>query len=109
VTQDTGLHAPHHQRAAPHWCNGALAQVIGVTPDSGLAKAAGLETNARGGIKVDDGMRTSDPHIWAVGDAVEVKDVVTGQQTMLPLAGPANRQGRISADVIMGRWAAGLE
>lgn len=77
--------------------------VIGVRPEVGLAKAAGLELGARGGIKVDDGMRTSDPHIWAVGDAVEVEDFVTNQPALIPLAGPANRQGRIAADVIMGK------
>ncbi|KAL4458974.1 hypothetical protein ABPG75_013839 [Micractinium tetrahymenae] len=77
--------------------------VIGVRPDVGLAKAAGLELGPRGGIKVDEHMRTSDPHIFAVGDAVEVKDWVTGEPALIPLAGPANRQGRIAADVIMGK------
>src|SRR6185369_2006709 len=52
---------------------------------------------------VDDQMRTSDPHIFAVGDAIEVRDVVVGQETILPLAGPANRQGRIAAEAIAGR------
>jgi rhodanese-related sulfurtransferase len=64
---------------------------------------AGLELGERGGIRVDEHMRTSDPDIFAVGDAVEVKDFVTGQWTLIPLAGPANRQGRIAADVIAGR------
>ena len=68
-----------------------------------LAKAAGLQIGERGGIRVDEHMRTSDPDILAVGDAVEVKDYVTGQWTLIPLAGPANRQGRIAADVICGR------
>jgi NADPH-dependent 2,4-dienoyl-CoA reductase/sulfur reductase-like enzyme/rhodanese-related sulfurtransferase len=76
---------------------------IGVRPETALAKAAGLEIGQRGGIRVDDHMRTSDPDILAVGDAVEVKDYVTGQWTLIPLAGPANRQGRIAADVIAGR------
>ncbi len=76
---------------------------IGVRPETGLAKAAGLEIGQRGGIRVDEHMRTSDPSIFAVGDAVEVKDFVTGQWTLIPLAGPANRQGRIVADVIAGR------
>jgi NADPH-dependent 2,4-dienoyl-CoA reductase/sulfur reductase-like enzyme/rhodanese-related sulfurtransferase len=76
---------------------------IGVRPESALAKAAGLELGARGGIRVDEQMRTSDPDILAVGDAIEVKDYVTGQWTLIPLAGPANRQGRIAADVIAGR------
>ena len=76
---------------------------IGVRPETSLAKAAGLELGARGGIRVDERMRTNDPNIWAVGDAVEVKDVVTGEWALIPLAGPANRQGRIAADVICGR------
>lgn len=76
---------------------------IGVRPETALAAAAGLRLGARGGIEVDTQMRTSDPRIWAVGDAVEVTDVVTGQETILPLAGPANRQGRIAAESIAGR------
>jgi NADPH-dependent 2,4-dienoyl-CoA reductase/sulfur reductase-like enzyme/rhodanese-related sulfurtransferase len=76
---------------------------IGVRPETGLAKAAGLEIGQRGGIRVDEQMRTSDPHIYAVGDAVEVRDFVTGEWTLIPLAGPANRQGRIAADAIAGR------
>ncbi|MFC1720483.1 FAD-dependent oxidoreductase, partial [Pseudomonadota bacterium] len=76
---------------------------IGVKPETALAKMAGLELGERGGFKVNDQMITSDPDIFAVGDAVEVKDFVTGQQTLIPLAGPANRQGRIAADVIAGR------
>ena len=76
---------------------------IGVRPDTTLAKAAGLEIGERGGIRVDDQMRTSDPDIFAVGDAIEVKDFVTGEWSLVALAGPANRQGRIAADVIAGR------
>jgi NADPH-dependent 2,4-dienoyl-CoA reductase/sulfur reductase-like enzyme/rhodanese-related sulfurtransferase len=76
---------------------------IGVRPETALAKSAGIEIGQRGGIRVDEHMRTSDPNIFAVGDAVEVKDYVTGQWTLIPLAGPANRQGRIAADVIAGR------
>lgn len=76
---------------------------IGVRPETALAKMAGIEIGQRGGIRVDEQMRTSDPDIFAVGDAVEVKDFVTGQWTLIPLAGPANRQGRIAADVIAGR------
>jgi NADPH-dependent 2,4-dienoyl-CoA reductase/sulfur reductase-like enzyme/rhodanese-related sulfurtransferase len=76
---------------------------IGVRPEVSLAKAAGLQIGERGGIRVDAQMRTSDPKIWAVGDAVEVIDVVTGQPAVIPLAGPANRQGRVAADVICGR------
>ena len=76
---------------------------IGVRPETALAKMAGIEIGQRGGIRVDEHMRTSDPDIFAVGDAVEVRDFVTGQWTLIPLAGPANRQGRIAADVIAGR------
>jgi len=76
---------------------------IGVRPETALAKMAGIEVGLRGGIRVDEHMRTSDPDIFAVGDAVEVKDFVTGQWTLVALAGPANRQGRIAADVIAGR------
>ena len=76
---------------------------IGVRPETELAKTAGLEIGQRGGIRVDEQMHTSDPDIFAVGDAVEVKDFVTGEWSLIPLAGPANRQGRIAADVIAGR------
>jgi NADPH-dependent 2,4-dienoyl-CoA reductase/sulfur reductase-like enzyme/rhodanese-related sulfurtransferase len=78
---------------------------IGVRPETKLAKEAGLGLGDRGGIRVDEAMRTSDPHIWAVGDAVESRDVVTGQWSVVPLAGPANRQGRVAADSIGGRPA----
>jgi NADPH-dependent 2,4-dienoyl-CoA reductase/sulfur reductase-like enzyme/rhodanese-related sulfurtransferase len=76
---------------------------LGVRPDTALAKAAGLAIGERGGIRVDEHMRTSDPDIFAVGDAIEVKDFVTGEWSLVALAGPANRQGRIAADVIAGR------
>ena len=76
---------------------------IGVRPETALAKMAGIEIGERGGIRVDEQMRTSNPDIFAVGDAVEVKDFITGEWSLIPLAGPANRQGRIAADVIAGR------
>ena len=76
---------------------------IGVRPEADLARAAGLAIGPRGGIVTDAQMRTSDPAIWAVGDAAEVHDVLTGQETVLPLAGPANRQGRVAAESIAGR------
>jgi NADPH-dependent 2,4-dienoyl-CoA reductase/sulfur reductase-like enzyme/rhodanese-related sulfurtransferase len=76
---------------------------LGVRPDTTLAEAAGIEIGDLGGIRVDEHMRTSDPNIFAVGDAVEVRDVVTGEWNLMALAGPANRQGRIAADVIAGR------
>ena len=75
---------------------------IGVRPESGLAKDAGLELGARGGVRVDEQMQTEDPHVWAVGDVVEVTDAVTLEPAQIPLAGPANRQGRIAADAIVG-------
>lgn len=75
---------------------------IGVRPNGELAKAAGLTVNARGGIVVDDFLRTSDPSIYAVGDVIEVENLVTQERTMIPLAGPANKQGRIAADNIAG-------
>ncbi|MBT8340663.1 MAG: FAD-dependent oxidoreductase, partial [Desulfatitalea sp.] len=79
---------------------------IGVHPHTTLATESNLALGESGGILVDQQMRTSDPHIWAVGDAVEITDVVAEQKAVVPLAGPANRQGRIAADVIMGRPSA---
>jgi NADPH-dependent 2,4-dienoyl-CoA reductase/sulfur reductase-like enzyme/rhodanese-related sulfurtransferase len=76
---------------------------IGVRPETALAREAGLQIGPRGAIAVDEQMRTSDPRIWAVGDAVEKLDIVTGQETVLPLAGPANREGRVAAESIAGR------
>ena len=75
---------------------------IGVTPDTQLARDAGLELGIKGSIVVNDRMETSAPDIYAVGDAVQVKHFVTGQDTLLSLAGPANKQGRIAADNICG-------
>lgn len=80
-----------------------VVMCVGVKPETDLARNAGLTIGDSGGIWVDEHMRTSDPRIWAVGDAVEVRDAVTGMGSVIPLAGPANRQGRIAADVIMGR------
>jgi rhodanese-related sulfurtransferase len=76
---------------------------IGVRPENRLARKAGLELGDKGGILVDATMGTSEPDIFAVGDAVEVRDFVTGHPTMSALAGPANKQGRIAADNAMGR------
>ncbi len=75
---------------------------IGVVPDSKLAKDAGLALGQKESIAVNDQMQTSDPDIYAVGDAVEVTHQVTGEKTLVSLAGPANKQGRIAADVICG-------
>jgi NADPH-dependent 2,4-dienoyl-CoA reductase/sulfur reductase-like enzyme/rhodanese-related sulfurtransferase len=76
---------------------------VGVRPETRLARAAGLAIGVTGGIVVDDQMRTSAPNIYAVGDAVEVREFVSGDPALIPLAGPANRQGRIAAEVILGR------
>jgi NADPH-dependent 2,4-dienoyl-CoA reductase/sulfur reductase-like enzyme/rhodanese-related sulfurtransferase len=75
---------------------------VGVRPENKLALDAGLEVGPRGGIRVNEQLQTSDPDIYAVGDAVEVRDFVMGVPTQVPLAGPANRQGRIAADHIFG-------
>ncbi len=75
---------------------------IGVQPQTDLAKAAGLKLNQRCGIVVDKNLRTSDPDIFAVGDAVEIENFITGEPTMIPLAGPANKQGRMVAANVLG-------
>ena len=80
-----------------------VISAIGVTPENRLANEAGLKLGPRGHIQVDATMRTSNPHIYAVGDAVEIKDFVTGFPTAVALAGPANKQGRVAADNAMGR------
>jgi len=97
----------HNNSLVVEISNGALETdmvilAIGVTPESSLAGNAALNINSRGGIVVDRQMRTSDPDIFAVGDAVEITDFVTGQAAMIPLAGPANKQARIAADNICG-------
>ncbi len=76
---------------------------IGVKPETDLAKKAGIELGESGGILTGPDMRTSDPDIYAVGDAVEVEDFISGAKTLLPLAGPANKQARIAADNAMGK------
>jgi len=83
----------------------AVVLGLGVRPEVSLAKNAGLEIGARGGIRVNEHLQTNDPHIWAVGDAIEVRDAITGAWSLVALAGPANRQGRIAADNIFGRPA----
>jgi len=75
---------------------------LGVRPEVTLAKATGLEIGERGGIRVNENLQTSEPYIWAVGDAIEVLHPVSGQQALIALGGPANRQGRIVANNIMG-------
>ena len=75
---------------------------IGVRPETGLAQMAGLEIGDTGGIKVNKHLQTSHPDIYAVGDAVEIVDLINGNPAMIPLAGPANKQGRIAANHICG-------
>jgi len=76
---------------------------IGVAPDSRLAKDAGLELGVGGSIQVDSTFATSDPDIFAVGDAISVRQIVTGDKTLLPLAGPANKQGRLAGENALGQ------
>lgn len=83
-------------------CADMVVLAIGVTPDTGLAKKAGLEMGIKGSIVVNEQMETSFPDIYAAGDAVQVKHYVTGQDALISLAGPANKQGRIIADNICG-------
>ncbi len=80
-----------------------LIMAIGVRPETKLAAEAGLQIGELGGIYTNEYMQTSDPSIYAVGDAIEEKDFVTGKPTLVPLAGPANRQGRMAADNMLGR------
>ena len=76
---------------------------IGIKPEIKLAKEAGLDIGSHRGIKVNEYLQTSDPDIYAIGDAIEVKDLVLGDSTLVPLAGPANKQGRLAADNICGK------
>lgn len=104
----TGASAERFDHHTIHLSNGQTLDAdlvilsVGVTPESSLAKDAGLELGMRGGIVVDEHYRTSDPDIYAIGDAIIVKHFITGEDTMIALANPANRQGRQVADVIMG-------
>jgi NADPH-dependent 2,4-dienoyl-CoA reductase/sulfur reductase-like enzyme/rhodanese-related sulfurtransferase len=88
---------------------------LGVRPEADLAREAGLEIGEIGGVRVDAHLRTSDSSIWAIGDVIEVKHAVTGEWCLIPLAGPANRMGRIAAENIFGRvteyggtWGTGI-
>ena len=76
---------------------------IGVAPDSELAKNAGLKMSSKGAVKVDEYLKTSDSDIYAAGDVIEIRNAITGQKALVPLAGPANKQGRTAADNILGR------
>ncbi|MGF1755331.1 FAD-dependent oxidoreductase [Vibrio makurazakiensis] len=82
---------------------GILIMAVGVKPETSLARDAGLDIGSLGGIYTNSSMQTSDPYIYAVGDAIEDKDFVTGEPSFVPLAGPANRQGRLAADNMLGR------
>ncbi|MDD5705516.1 MAG: FAD-dependent oxidoreductase [Kiritimatiellae bacterium] len=103
---DEGGRVSVHLEGGVHIVADLVICALGSLPSAGLAQAAGLRLGPRGGIAVDAGMRTSDPDIYAGGDAVEGVDFVTGQPTYVPLAGPANRQGRIIADNLLGRDSA---
>jgi len=85
----------------------AVMVSIGVKPRSQLAALAGLDLGQHGGIRVNETMQTSDPHIWAVGDVVEVRNFITNEWQLCPLAGPANRQGRLAAANIVGKEVTG--
>ena len=98
---DGGVKVLLKEEASP-LCADMVVLAIGVTPDTRLAGAAGLELGIKGSIVVNDRMETSAPDIYAVGDAVQVRNFVTGQDTVVALAGPANKQGRIAADNICG-------
>ena len=100
--QNTGGKLAVNTKSGKRFTADLVLLAIGVRPETSLAKNAGIEIGDRGGIRVDDRMKTSDDHIWAVGDAVEVRDYVTREWTIIPLAGPANRQGRIAAGTILG-------
>lgn len=80
-----------------------VIMAIGVRPDTKLSESCDLKIGERGGIKVNEYMQTSDPSIYAIGDAIEVNDFVTGKNALIPLAGPANKQGRIVANNIVGK------
>ena len=101
---DGGSHARYRVRLnnGGHIDADMVIMAVGVRPESNLAKDAGLTLGTRGCIAVDESMRTNDPSIYAVGDAVEVTDFVSGRKVFVPLASPANRQGRIAADNING-------
>jgi NADPH-dependent 2,4-dienoyl-CoA reductase/sulfur reductase-like enzyme/rhodanese-related sulfurtransferase len=92
-----------HTQSGASFDAGIVVLAIGVRPETRLAVDAGLKLGARGCIAVSNQMQTSDEHIWAMGDAVELSNFVTGELGMVALAGPANRQGRIVADVLCGR------
>ncbi|MCP4453113.1 MAG: FAD-dependent oxidoreductase, partial [Planctomycetes bacterium] len=101
--QDKATHAVVQTSAGQGLEADLVIMAVGVRPEVTLARSAGLTLGERGGIAVNEFMQTSDPYIYAAGDAVEVRDFVGGFGTLIPLAGPANRQGRIAANHIFGR------
>ena len=100
---DTGTELVVHLKSGQQLTADFAVVSIGVRPENRLAVAAGIDCGARGGIITNAHMQTSDPHIYAVGDVAQVRDPVSGATTQIPLAGPANRQGRIAADHIFER------
>jgi NADPH-dependent 2,4-dienoyl-CoA reductase/sulfur reductase-like enzyme/rhodanese-related sulfurtransferase len=108
VVTGLGLKAIHADAAKAELSDGSLLDAgivllsIGVRPELSLAKAAGLSIGASGGLEVDEELKTSDPSIWAAGDMVEIVHKVSGHKVRMPLAGPANRQGRIAASNALG-------
>lgn len=100
--EDTGKDVTVTLRSGKKLSADLVILSVGIKPNSELARAAGLILNARGGVVVSDTMQTSDPDIYAVGDIVEIEDFIDKSRTMIPLAGPANKQGRIAADNIAG-------
>ncbi|TWU03251.1 FAD-dependent oxidoreductase [Neorhodopirellula pilleata] len=101
--EDTGEELVVHLQSGETLRADFAVVAIGVRPENSLAIAAGLKCGKGGGIQTNEHMQTNDPNVYAVGDVAEVRDAVTGEPTQIPLAGPANRQGRIAADHIFGR------
>jgi rhodanese-related sulfurtransferase len=117
VRTGVGLKAIDHCAATVQLTDGSTAPAgivlvaAGVRPELSLARAAGLAVGSSGGLQVDEHLRTSDPHIWAAGDMNEIVQKVSGRRVRIPLAGPANRQGRIAATNALGgrlKYAGGL-
>lgn len=108
VVTGTGVAAVHADRREVELADGTRVAAdlvlfsVGVRPELALARQAGLAIGAAGGLRVDEHLRTSDPHIWAAGDMNEIEHKVSGRTVRIPLAGPANRQGRIAASNALG-------
>ena len=102
-SQASGNDLVVHLKSGPTLTAQLVILGVGVRPENKLAIDAGLDVGPRGGIRVNEYLQTTDPNIYAVGDAIEVRDYVSGSPVQVPLAGPANRQGRIAADNVFGR------